>query len=206
MKKKIEINQNIQNINNAKLLTNQVNREDIDLKITDEETRMRFVQDYNNSLNDLNAKIDLWISENVILSPIDGEIAFYDLFEIGHFLTVGQKLAAIIPHKKKEIIGKGYFPIENSGKVKIGCKVNLKFDAYSFKEYGIVEGVVSSISKIPNNGFYTYKLKLPSKLNTKYKNKIDFKQQTTASGEIITEDLTFLQRILHHFKDLYLNY
>lgn len=205
LRKKIELNQSQQNIENIKLNINTTIGNRTDLTLNEQEIRMRFVQDYNAALNELKSKLDIWIAHNVIISPIDGQVAFYNPIDEGEFIQNGQKLLIVVPKQNNEIIGRGVFPIENSGKVKLGCKVNLKLDAYSFKEYGIVDGVIANISKVPLDGGYRFTVRLPNQLTTKYENRIDFRQKTTAQGEIITEDLSLFQRVLYQFKDLYKN-
>ncbi len=44
-------------------------------------------------------------------------------------------------------------PAEGAGKVEPGQKVNIRLDNYPYMEYGMLEGVISHISEIPDEEF-----------------------------------------------------
>jgi HlyD family secretion protein len=57
-------------------------------------------------------------------------------------------IAQIAPHNTSVIL-KAYMPSEQSGFLKIGMPVKIKFDAYSYQDYGVLPGRVTWIS--PNS-------------------------------------------------------
>lgn len=65
-------------------------------------------------------------------------------------------------------LGQIRIPQDNFGKVKIGQKVLIKFQAFPFQEYGVVNGIVLSISTLPasDNSFFAT-VDLPSSTITR---------------------------------------
>jgi hypothetical protein len=102
----------------------------------------------------------------------------------------------IIPENEGEIIGKVQLSFQGAGKVKSGQEVNIRFDNYPYMEFGMVKGIVKSISLAPDNNFYTAEILLPDGLITFYNEKLDFKQEMQGTAEIITEDFRLLERII----------
>jgi HlyD family secretion protein len=90
-----------------------------------------------------------------------------------------------------------------SGKVKPGQKVNIKFDNYPYMEYGMVEGKVNRISKVPTNDYYALEVDLPNGLTSTYGKTFEFNNEIQGSAEIITDDLRLIQRIFNPIKSLF---
>jgi HlyD family secretion protein len=101
----------------------------------------------------------------------------------------------IIPAEQGEIIGKIDLPMEGAGKVKIDQVVNIQFANYPHLEYGMVRGIIRSISLVPDNRQYTVEVELPDGLVTYYDFEIPFTQEMLGRAEIITEDRRLLERI-----------
>jgi HlyD family secretion protein len=86
--------------------------------------------------------------------------------------------------------------------VKVGQSVNIKLSGFPYLEYGMVRGVVNSISLVPSGDSYIIDLKLPSGLTTLYGKQLDFTQNMQGTAEIITDDLRLLQKIINPFRYL----
>jgi HlyD family secretion protein len=63
-------------------------------------------------------------------------------------------------------------------------------------EYGMVKGVVRSISMVPENQVYTVEVELPNGLTTFYDEQLEFSQQMQGTAEVITDDTRLLERIV----------
>ena len=92
-------------------------------------------------------------------------------------------------------------PTERSGKVKVGQKVNIRFNNYPDNEYGIVKGVVKNISLIPasqgqGTKSYIVDIELPNGLKTTYNKTLPFLPEAEGQADIITDDITLLERFL----------
>jgi HlyD family secretion protein len=82
---------------------------------------------------------------------------------------------------------------DNFTKVKIGQQVLIHLKVYSSDAYEPVKGMVSNIADSPNGqGLFTIKVKLnvPGA-----KSPVKLKSWMTGSAEIITQDITVLQRV-----------
>jgi HlyD family secretion protein len=90
-------------------------------------------------------------------------------------------------------------PQDNSGKIKIGQRVLIKFQSYPFEEYGMVEGKISSLPQLStqdNKLFFAF-VELPNGLKTNHNKQLTYNYGMTASAEIITEDLRLIERIFY---------
>ena len=109
----------------------------------------------------------------------------------------------IIPSENSSFIAKLKTPAQNSGKLKIGQKVNIKLENYPDTEFGVLNGTIKKISLIPDkDGLYLIDVELPKKLMTSYNKEIDFKQEMRGSAEIITENLRLIERFFYQFKEV----
>ncbi|MFK7809131.1 MAG: hypothetical protein AB8F74_15115, partial [Saprospiraceae bacterium] len=70
--------------------------------------------------------------------------------------------------------------------------VVVKFDNYSYEEYGIVDGIVSKKSVLPSGNTYYLEVDFPRGLRTSYKKEIPYKPEMKGTAEIITDRKRFL--------------
>jgi hypothetical protein len=75
---------------------------------------------------------------------------------------------------------------------------------YPDREFGIIKGVIKAISLTPDNdGNLLINVSLPKGLETSYKKQITFQQEMSGSADIVTEDLSLIERLLYQFRDLF---
>ena len=108
----------------------------------------------------------------------------------------------IVPNEEEELIGKAFLSIERSGKVKTGQRVIIRFVNYPDQEFGIVEGLVNSISLVPLENNYLVDISLPNGLKTNYQNTLPVTHEMKATAEIVTENLSLLERFLMPVKKI----
>lgn len=156
------------------------------------------------SFNQLKKAIKDWENLYVLKSNINGKVAFLNYWNRNQTVNQGDLVFTIIPNKNSLFIAKLKTPAQNSGKIKIGQKVNVKMENYPDTEFGVLDGSVHKISLIPDKeGFYLIDVKLPEKLITSYNKEIDFKQEMRGSAEIITEDLRLIERFFYQLKEVF---
>lgn len=120
------------------------------------------------------------------------------------FIQAGETLFSIVPIDSKNFIGKLKAPAQNSGKIKVGQKVNIRLANYPDREFGILEGKVKNISLTPDKeGNLRIDVELPKGLQTSYKKEIEFQQEMIGTADIITEDLRLIERLLYQFRDVF---
>jgi len=69
-------------------------------------------------------------------------------------------------------------------------------------EYGMVKGIIKSISLVPNDENYLVEVELPEGLVTYYDISIPFNQEMTGRAEILTDDRRLIERIINPFKSI----
>ncbi|MFK7806698.1 MAG: HlyD family secretion protein, partial [Saprospiraceae bacterium] len=115
----------------------------------------------------LQSEIDNWKQKYLLLSPASGQVAFDGLIKENQFVENNTTLLRIIPPEERKVwIGRVELSTENSGKVEVGQRVVVKFDNYSYEEYGIVDGIVSKKSVLPSGNTYYLEVDFPRGLRT----------------------------------------
>ncbi|WP_284651348.1 HlyD family secretion protein [Flavobacterium terrisoli] len=145
-----------------------------------------------------------WELNYVLRSSIDGKVSYLQLWAKNQTVGEGDNVFAIIPSNENGYIGKAKAPAQNSGKIKIGQKVNVRLANYPDREFGIIEGKIKAISLTPDkDGNLLIDVDLPKGLQTSYKKKIAFQQEMSGSADIVTEDLRLIHRLLYQFRDIF---
>lgn len=156
--------------------------------------------------------LNLQMQQRVVRSPVDGVIFELPVSKPGEVVQVGQRIADIAP-ENTDIILKAHMPVEDSGFLQVGMPVKVKFDAYSFQEYGIVQGRVSRISpnskmtQTPQGNIETYELEITLEQNYIQKDgeRIPLTPGQTANAEVIVRQRRVIDFVLDPFKKLHKN-
>ena len=155
------------------------------------------------SYNQLKKSIKDWEMRYLLQSRINGKVVFLNFWTVNQNVNQGDLVFTIIPSENVDFIAKLKTPVQNSGKIKVGQKVNIKLESFPDTEFGTLQGKVKNISLIPDaEGFYYIDVSLPSILITSYNKEIEFKQEMRGVAEIVTEDLRLIERFFYQFKEL----
>ena len=167
----------------------------------------------NNSVNQLFSAIQIWEQTYVLKAPVDGKITFTNYWAENQDIMASEEVFSIVPNDQGDIIGKALLPIARSGKVEKGQKVNIRFQNFPENEYGVVKGIVDNISRVPvntvnpslgiNEPVYIVSIELPDGLTTTYRKELPFLPKMQAQADIITEDITLLERLFMPFKKIW---
>lgn len=162
-----------------------------------------------NMKTQLLTEIQLWELSYVLISPIDGKVSFNNFWSENQNVISGEEIFHIIPLDSGEIIGKAFLPIARSGKVKVGQMVNLHLDNFPDNEFGMVRGFIKSISLTPslvnNENYYIAEIEMPTGLKTSYNKILPYHPDMRGQADIITENVSILQRFFLPLKKLYSN-
>jgi multidrug resistance efflux pump len=153
--------------------------------------------------NNLMGAIDVWELNYLVKSPVAGEVTFSKFWSKNQNVAKGEIVFTVIPTHESKLLGKVQLKRIGSGKVKAGQRVNIKFDNYPYMEYGIVEGIVNRISKVPTNDNYALEVDLPKGLVSSYGVNFEFNNEIQGTAEIVTEDMRLIQRIFNPIKSLF---
>lgn len=145
-----------------------------------------------------------WELKYLLSSSTTGVISFLQLWSRNQPVEAGQILFAIIPRHENGYIGKLKAPALNSGKIKLGQRINIKLVNYPEREFGIIKAIVIKKSLTPDKeGNILIDAYLPKGLETSYKKNIIFQQEMQGTADIITEDLRLIERLLYQFKSIF---
>jgi multidrug resistance efflux pump len=166
----------------------------------------------------LKAAIEEWKQTYLVIAPIAGTTTFAKIWSPQQSIGTGEEVLTIVPKapqylaqnevKNKKII-KAVLPLANSAKVKIGLNSNIKFEAYPYQEYGVIQGIVENISLVPqaskDGDYYLLEMSVNDSLSTTYGKKLSMKQEMQGSANIITEDRRVVERLFDKWRDLMKN-
>jgi hemolysin D len=145
----------------------------------------------------------------IMRAPIEGTVLQLPFKQTKSFVQTGQ-LVAQIASKNSDIVLKTQMPSQESGFLKVGMPVKVKFDAYPFQDYGIVTGRIqwlSPDSKIIENSVVKQEVfEVDITLDQKYienrEKRIDLSLGQTATAEVIVRQRRIGDFILDPFKQL----
>lgn len=153
----------------------------------------------------LEARLRQWEKDYLLTSPIKGKVAVTKYWQKHQNITAGETMLTVIPTEKSSYFGKIYIPQRGTGKVKEQQKVNIKLDDYPYMEFGFVQVRLTSMSMLPYNdaamgNVYVLEVQLPDSLVTQYGTHIPYRPEMTGTAEIITDDMSVLERLLNPIK------
>lgn len=149
------------------------------------------------------------LQQHIVRSPIDGIIFELPVSKPGEVLQPGQRIAQIAP-KNADLVLKAHIPSQESGFVKVGMPVKVKFDAYPFQEYGVVEGRVKWISpdskakqtSVGNIESYDLEVELNKQFIKNGDKQINLTPGQTATAEIVVRQRRVIDFVLDPFRKL----
>jgi len=183
-------------IDNIEIQIGQMKESLFDTNYNNEDKENTLKTKLRSLITELRTGIQNWELSYLLISPIDGRVAFTDFWTINQNVVTENEIFSIIPADSVKPFGKAYLPLTRSGKVKPGQKVNIRFESFPDDEFGIVKGIVSNISLVPtgNENNYVVEIELPHGLITTYNKKLPYNPDSQAQADIITEDISLLER------------
>jgi len=173
-----------------------------DLTAAREEERQRYISAVDDELMKLKARLEWWIQDYLLVSPIDGNVTFTRYWSENQSVREGETVMTVVPQGESEIFARIMIPMAGSGTVKEGQNVNIQLEGYPYLEYGMVQGIIESRSLVPQEDLYVLDVSLPDGLSTFYGKQLDFSQNMSGRAEIITEDMRLIERLIYPFKYL----
>lgn len=189
-------------VSNALIQINSIEKNILQLQIQDYQEQAKLKNEFQQNLKSLISEITKWKQLYLIESPVDGKISFFNVWSVNQNIKSGDELFSVIPTQKQQFLGKCILPISNTGKLSIGQKVNIKLDNYPYNENGMLQGKVTSISEVPNKDTYAIDVELNNGLMTTYNKTLGYKEQMKGKADIITKNISVMNRIFFNFKKL----
>lgn len=173
-------------------------------EISEQKENITLDNSMKQSFYQLKKAITDWELLFVLKTSIKGRVNYGNIWANNQSVTSGQNVITIVPYEDNGYIGKMTISSFNSGKIKLNQTVNIRLSNYPSREFGILKGYVKKISLTPNEeGKINIDIGLTnSKLITSYNKEIEFKHEMNGNGDIITDNIRLIERILFKFKDI----
>ena len=205
--------------NNANFINNemQINQQETQIndltqgKNDNQNTKQITLQENTRRLK---SAIEDWKQTYLVIAPIVGKTTLAKIWSPQQSINASEEVLTVVPDNNApkeagKMVVKAVLPLANSGKVKIGLKSNIRFDAYPYQQYGIVEGIVQNISLVPQAGKegdnYLLEISVNDSLSTTYHKNLPMKQEMQGTANIITEDRRFVDRVFDKYRDMMRN-
>jgi HlyD family secretion protein len=169
------------------------------------ETLRKAREQVRSTLLKLRGEIDVWEADYVLRAPADGTLAFYDFWTDQQYVTAGRQVFLVLPETSK-LVGRTTVTPGGAGKIKPGQRVLIRLDDYPYREFGLVQGSVQSISQVARDGANLVLVDLPYPLATSFGRPLQFKQEMTGEAQIVTEDIRLLGRVLYEVRRAFVNH
>lgn len=153
--------------------------------------------------------LEFQMQQRVLRAPTAGTIFQLELENAGSVLQPGKTIAQIAP-KGAAFVFRAQMPSGESGFLRVGMPVKLKFDAYPFQDYGVVPGHLhwispdSKIVETAQGKVETFELEIA--LDQTYiqnqNKRVALTPGQTATAEVIVRQRRIIDFILDPFKKL----
>lgn len=163
-----------------------------------QESRL-YETELNNAAAQLINAVSGWETAYLPVAPINGQVAFMQLWQENQYVAAGETMFVVVPEKDSSPIGKALIPMQGIGKVKTGQRAVIRLTGFSEQEYGFLEGKVASISPVPDeNGSYVVEINFPDRLHTHYGRELPAMKVMNGTVEIIVREQRLLERLFNH--------
>jgi multidrug resistance efflux pump len=188
----------IQNLISFTEYEKQVN----DLQAQHDDKLFQTTYSINEEINNIKNLLQQWEQRYVIKAPFSGTVSYLNAWAVSKYVKQGDGLFAVVPDDQ-DYVGLVVVPSVNFGKIQIGQKVNLRMDSYPYTESGELTGKVKSITLVPGvDNNYRIEISLTHGLLSTSKKQFEYKPDMTGIAQIVTEDLSILDRIFFQFRQL----
>lgn len=207
----LSLQQTLLNLQSNKLMKqSEVGRNQFEIQrilLEETETGEKAYSDYITRKNELSNAINLWKERYLQYSPTAGELEYLGFWRDNSFVQTGQELFSIIPDKNN-ILGEVIIPSFGAGKVKIGQSANVKINNYPYDEYGLIKGIVKSVSRITNKlktpkgevDAYLVIISFPEGTVTNFGKTLPLDFESKGTAEIVTKRKQLIERLFDNLK------
>ena len=198
----------------ASMANAQLSRLQLEQQVLELETQRTVdVAEYERRINQakesLLGQIALWKEQYAIIAPYGGVVSLQNVWGRGQRVNPGDLIASVAIDGGMKVMGRLKVPSSGFGKVMVGQTVNIKLNGFPYLEFGILKGVVASISSVPEDTqyglAYTVDVALPRGLESSYRKDLPFVQNMDGTAEIITEDMRLIERFIQPIRSLFRN-
>lgn len=197
-------------LSNARLNRLALQNQILDLRLESASEELTYQQDIRRGVRQLLAEIAIWKETYALIAPFPGCVSLQNVWSRGQHINVGELVASITRSENSHISGRLKVPSSGFGKVKEGQRVIVRLNGYPYMEFGVLSGIVKSISSVPEQTseglMYTVTVDFPSGMETTYHRTLPFVQQMDGRAEIVTEDMRLIEQFIRPIRSLFVNH
>lgn len=183
-------------VNGSSYLSKQKELVELENEVKDEKIK------FSQALSSILSEIYSWKNKFILSASQDGKVAFVGVPQINKYVNAGDEIFYVYPEISSGFFGEMIISQYNMGKISSGQHVLIKLNSYPYEEYGVLKGVISSISEVPfRDSVFLSRVALQAK-TSKLKKAINLKTELSGQAEIITEDASLLKRIYRNMTKL----
>jgi HlyD family secretion protein len=156
----------------------------------------------------LRTALDEFRDRYVLIARESGTLSWQPSVRAQAMVGPAEPIGYLLPADGDDkVVARLQLPSLGQGKISLGDKVILDFSAYPSREYGQVEGKLTSLAPVAlpdQNGQYLRlaTVALPDTLLTSYGKTLPFRYNLSGTARVITAERTLLQRLLDQFLNL----
>lgn len=196
-------------LSNARLNQLQLEQQILELDVQRTSEKAEYERRISQAKGALLGQLSIWKEQYAVIAPCNGTVSLQNVWSKGQHVVVGDVIASVNPTEGIEIMGRLKAPSSGFGKVKVGQDVNIKLNGFPYLEFGILKGVVRSISAVPEKTqeglCYTIDVELTGGLESTYHKTFPFVQDMDGTAEIITEDMRLIEQFTRPIRSLFVN-
>jgi HlyD family secretion protein len=146
------------------------------------------------------------LKKRLLRSPVSGTVLAFNVVNTGKVVQSGETVAEIAPNNSPLVLS-AVLPDRDAGFIEKGMTAQVKFDAYSYQDYGVIPGKVSSISANTQTdenlgAVYRVEIELERNYVSDDFKKILFKPGQTASADIVIRHRRIIDLLLEPVKKM----
>lgn len=192
----------------ANILTNtitasELRRRILELRAQQNEHQQQLELAQEQAIRTLRNAVTEWQQAHVLITRSPGRVALLKEWVAGQVVPVATDVLSVLPPPATTLAGHLRLPVQGSGKVRVGQRVSIMLHNYPSEQFGMLEGSIARVAPLPQSNAYDVVVQLPTHLVTTYHHPIVFKQQLQGQAEVVTEDLSLLQRVFYQFRGLW---
>lgn len=190
------------NLSNTEIIIEKLKQSIIETRIDQENQSKKLKEDLINRQSELISNLSAWEKNYLLIAPSSGRLTYMNVWSELQEVKAGDRLFTINPENRGNVFAQLTIPFEGAGKVKPGQRVNIKLDGYPYMEFGMVEGIVKSVSSGSLEKGFPATVSLINGSQTTYRKELSFERDLSGIAEIATEDITLLKRLFYPLKHL----
>jgi multidrug efflux pump subunit AcrA (membrane-fusion protein) len=189
----------VASVKNAEQTLVSMNQAYLELQERTQSNDLSFLLLFREAKENLIAQLAFWEERFLVKSPIDGYITFTKVWSENQIVATSEPIATVVPIEN-DILIKAFIPPARFGSVQVGQSVIVRLDGFPSLQYGVLHGVITKLSLVPEDAGYAADIKLSNGMTSSYHERLKFIQEMRGNAEIVIGKTTMLTKIIPALK------